>query len=219
MEFKEFYPDLIQATKETLFMLGIGLTIALIFGGLFGILLFLWRKDGLLQNKFLYFFVGGLVNVVRSFPFIILMIFVIPVTRTLTGTTIGPIAASVPLSISAIAYFARLVEIALNDVPKGVIESAIAMGASIKQIVFSVLLSEAKSSLILSFTTLTVSYISYTAIAGVVGGGGIGDLAIRYGYYRFETKVMVVTVIILVVFVQAVQLLGNFLAVKLNNKK
>ena len=142
----------------------------------------------------------------------------VPLTRAILGTTIGPIAATIPLSVAAIPYFARLVEQALREVPKGVIEAAEAMGATPLQIVRKVLLVEARSGLVLSPTVLTVSFISYSAMAGVVGGGGIGDLAIRFGYYRFQTDVMVVTVLMLVILVQSVQFIGNRIAAKIDKR-
>lgn len=213
-----YLPEFAQASWETLQMLLFGLPIAVVLGGLVGTLLFLWRPQGLKESRVLFFITGSIVNVVRSFPFVILLISVGPLTRILTGTTIGPIAAAVPLSIAAIAYFARIVELALNDVPKGVIEASQSMGASIPRIVFDVLYTEARASLILGFTALTVSYISYSAAAGIVGGGGIGDLAIRYGYYRFQTDIMLVTVITLIVLVQLIQFAGGRLATRYNRK-
>jgi D-methionine transport system permease protein len=211
-------PELTQAAKETGIMLGIGLTLSGLLGGALGTALFLWRNERLLNRPTLYSIVGGLVNVVRSFPFIILMIASAPLARALTGTTIGPVAASVPLSIAGIAYFARLVELSLSDVPGGVIESAQAFGASTMDIVFKVLITEARSGLVLGFTSLSVSYLSYSAAAGIIGGGGIGDLAIRHGYYRFQTDVMFVTVLGLVLFVQAIQTLGNFVSRQIDKR-
>jgi D-methionine transport system permease protein len=211
-------PELGQAAGETGIMLAIGLTLSGSLGGALGTALFLWRHQRLLNSPTLYSIVGGLVNVVRSFPFVILMIASAPLARALTGTTIGPVAASVPLSIAGIAYFARLVELSLSDVPGGVIESALAFGASTKDIVFKVLLTEARSGLVLGFTSLSVSYLSYSAAAGIIGVGGVGDLAIRYGYYRFQTDVMFVTVLGLVLFVQAIQTLGNFVSRRIDKR-
>lgn len=213
-----FLKEFLYAVGETGVMLSIGLVTALFFGGVIGIYLFLWRKDGLRENKFLSLMVGGMINIIRSFPFVILLISVGPLTRVITGTTIGPVAAAVPLSIAAIAYFARIVELALNDVPKGIIEAALSMGADLREIVFKFLIVEAKSSLILGYTTLIVSFISYSAAAGIVGGGGIGDLAIRYGYYRFQTDVMFATIFFLIVLVQLVQYMGGRLASKYNRR-
>jgi D-methionine transport system permease protein len=161
---------------------------------------------------------GWFVNTVRSFPFIILLVALVPVTRCLAGTSIGPLAAAVPLSFAAIPYFARLVEQNLREVPRGVIEAAQAMGASELQIVLRVLLPEARAALVLALTVLAISFLSYSAVAGVVGGGGIGDLAIRYGYYRFETEVMVFTVVILVALVQLIQLTGTRIARRIDKR-
>lgn len=193
-------------------MLAVGLSISVLFGGLLGVLLYLWQEERLAKAPIAHILVGSLVNIVRSFPFVILLIAVSPLSRILTGTTIGPVAASVPLSVAGIAYFARLVELALLEIPKGTIEAAQSMGASLPRIVLSVLLPEARASLILAGATLAISYLSYSAAAGVIGGGGVGDLAIRYGYYRFQTEVMFMTVAGLVVFVQLIQSAGQILS-------
>lgn len=211
-------PELLKAVKETSFMLLFGLSVSTLLGGTIGVLLYLWGQEKLLKKPVLHFIVGGVVNVVRSFPFVILMIAAGPLARLVTGTTIGPIAAAVPLSIAGTAYFARLVELSLIEVPRGTVEASQAMGASLPRIVFSVLLVEARASLILGFTALTISYLSYSAAAGVIGGGGVGDLAIRYGYYRFQTHIMVMTVLGLVVFVQAIQMTGNYFSRKLDKR-
>lgn len=211
-------PELRRAVQETAIMLGIGLTLSGLLGGALGTALFLWRNERLLNSPMLYFVVGSLVNIVRSFPFVILMIASAPLARALTGTTIGPVAASVPLTIAGIAYFARLVELSLSDVPGGVIEASQAFGASTTDIVFKVLLTEARCGLVLGFTSLSVSYLSYSAAAGIIGGGGVGDLAIRYGYYRFQTDVMLVTVLGLVLFVQAIQTLGNWISRRIDKR-
>jgi len=211
-------PELWRAFGETLLMLGIGLSAAVLAGGPLGVALFLnssgepGRGHGIGQA------LGWLVNTVRSFPFIILMVALVPFTRIVAGTSIGPLAASVPLSCAAIPYFARLVEQQLHDVPRGVIEAAEAMGATRLQIVTRVLLLEARSGLVLALTVLAISFLSYTAVAGVVGGGGIGDLAIRYGYYRFETDVMVITVAILIAMVQLIQFGGGRIARRLDKR-
>ena len=211
-------PELWIALGQTLLMLAIGLGSAIAVGGPLGVWLFLLGPGQTLANRGLFAIVGWFVNLVRSFPFIILLVALVPFTRVLTGTSIGPVAAAVPLSFAAIPYFARLVEQNLRDVPRGVIEAAHAMGASDLQIVVRVLLVEARSGLVLALTVLAISFLSYSAVAGVVGGGGIGDLAIRYGYYRFQTDVMVLTVAILVVLVQALQWGGNALAARLDRR-
>ena len=211
-------PELWIALGQTVLMLAIGLGSAVVVGGPLGVWLFLLGPGQTLENRALFAIVGWFVNLVRSFPFIILLVALVPFTRALTGTSIGPVAAAVPLSFASIPYFARLVEQNLRDVPRGVIEAAHAMGASDLQIVARVLLVEARSGLVLALTVLAISFLSYSAVAGVVGGGGIGDLAIRYGYYRFQTDVMVLTVCILVVLVQLLQWSGNALARRLDKR-
>ena len=211
-------PELWTALGQTLLMLAIGLGSAIVVGGPLGVWLFLLGPGQSLDNRPLFAVVGWFVNLVRSFPFIILLVALVPFTRALTGTSIGPVAAAVPLSFASIPYFARLVEQNLRDVPRGVIEAAHAMGATDLQIVSRVLLVEARSGLVLASTVLGISFLSYSAVAGVVGGGGIGDLAIRYGYYRFQTDVMVLTVAILVVLVQLLQWGGNALARRLDKR-
>lgn len=211
-------PELWVAIAQTFLMLGIGLTAAITLGGPLGVLLFLMSPGQTLAHRSGYLLISWLVNTVRSFPFIILLVALVPMTRIIAGTSIGPLAASVPLSVAAIPYLARLVEQSLREVPKGVIEAAQAMGASELQIVWRVLVLEARSGLILALTVLGVSFLSYSAIAGVVGGGGIGDLAIRYGYYRFQTDVMLLTVALLIILVQIIQFGGNALAHRLDKR-
>ncbi|MET1113973.1 MAG: methionine ABC transporter permease [Comamonas sp.] len=211
-------PELWLAIGQTALMLGIGLTAAVVLGGPLGVLLFLLGPGQSLANKPAFVVLNWIVNTVRSFPFIILLVALVPFTRVVAGTSIGPLAAAVPLSIAAIPYFARLVDQCLREVPRGVIEAAHAMGASELQIVWRVLVLEARSGLVLALTVLAVSFLSYSAIAGVVGGGGIGDLAIRYGYYRFQTDVMVLTVTVLVVMVQILQFVGSAAARRLDKR-
>lgn len=211
-------PELWTALGQTLTMLGIGLSAAVIIGGPLGVLLFLVADGQSLQNKPASLLLGWIVNTVRSFPFIILLVALVPLTRVIAGTSIGPLAAAVPLSFAAVPYFARMVEQALREVPRGVIEAAHAMGASELQIVLRVLLVEARSGLVLALTVLSISFLSYSAVAGVVGGGGIGDLAIRYGYYRFETDIMIATVAVLIAIVQTIQFTGNRIARRLDKR-
>lgn len=214
----DLLPDLFVALGQTLTMLGIGLAAAVLLGGPLGILLFLVGDGQSLQNRPLALLLGWTVNTIRSFPFIILLVALVPLTRLIVGSSIGPVAASVPLSIAAVPYFARLVEQTLREVPRGVVEAAHAMGASELQIVLRVLLVEARSGLVLALTVLAISFLSYSAVAGVVGGGGIGDLAIRYGYYRFETDIMIFTVAVLVALVQVIQLTGTRVARRLDKR-
>ena len=214
----ELWPEFITAAWQTGLMLGIALSAAIILGIPLGVVLFITSKGQLLERPWLAQILGTIVNIVRSFPFIILMVSLVPFTRSVVGTTIGPLAAAVPLSIAAVPYFARLVEQCLREVPRGVIEAAIAVGASPLQIVVKVLLVEARSGLVLALTVLAVSFLSYSAVAGVVGGGGIGDSAIRFGYYRFQTEVMVFTSVVLIILVQLMQWLGQTIARRLDKR-
>jgi len=211
-------PEFWLALGQTALMLAIGLAAALVIGGPLGVLLFLLGPGQSLAHRGAHALLGWVINTVRSFPFIILLVALVPFTRTIAGSSIGPVAAAVPLSFAAIPYFARLVEQSLRDVPRGVIEAAHAMGASELQIVWRVLVLEGRSGLVLALTVLAISFLSYSAVAGVVGGGGIGDLAIRYGYYRFQTDVMVFTVAVLVVLVQLIQFAGSTLARRIDKR-
>ena len=214
----DILPDLWLALGQTALMLLVSLAASVLLGGPLGVLVLLTDRGQLLQRPWLFALLNGFINVVRSFPFVILIVALVPLTRWLIGSSIGPLAAAVPLSFAAIPYFARLVEQSLREVPRGVVEAAEAMGASVPQIVFRVLLVEARSGLVLGLTVMAVSLLSYTAVAGVVGGGGIGDLAIRYGYYRFQTNVMLLTVAVLVAIVQAIQFSGNRIAARLDKR-
>lgn len=205
-------PELATAFGQTALMLAIGLAAAVVLGGPLGVQLYFLGQRPAGRGRTVFRLLDWAVSTVRSFPFIILLVALVPFTRVIAGTSIGPLAAAVPLSVAAVPYFARLVEQLLRDVPRGVIEAAEALGASPLQIVWRVLLVEARSGLVLALTVLAISFLSYSAVAGVVGGGGIGDLAIRYGYYRFQTDVMVLTVAILIALVQVLQLSGNAVA-------
>ena len=182
-----------------------------VWGFIQGITLVVTRPGGILPNRLIYHGLNPIVNALRSLPFIILLIAVIPLTKLLVGTSIGTWAAIVPLTIYVGPYIGRLVETSLLEVNEGIIESAQAMGAPL-QIIFNFILPEARSSLILNLTTATISLIGATAMAGAVGAGGIGDLAISYGYQRFDTSVVILTVIVLLILVQIVQMLGEWLA-------
>ncbi|MCH4248334.1 MAG: ABC transporter permease [Acinetobacter populi] len=189
---------------------------AMIFGGIWGfiqgITMVLTRPKGILPNRVIYHGLNPLINALRSLPFIILLIAVIPLTKFLVGSSIGTWAAIVPLTIYIGPYMGRLIETSLLEVNEGIIESAQAMGATPAQIVFRFILPEARSSLILNLTTATISLIGATAMAGVVGAGGIGDLAVSYGYQRFDSSVVILTVVVLLILVQLVQMLGEWLA-------
>lgn len=214
----ELWPEIQVAFYQTLIMIGISLGVALVIGLPLGILLFITDRGLFWENRPVNSVIGFVVNIVRSIPFIILLVALIPLTQLITGTTIGPVAASVSLSVAAIPFFARIVETALRDIDKGVIEAAIAVGATPWMIIKDVLLPEAKASLIQGITLTVISLIAYSAMAGVVGGGGIGDLAIRFGYYRYDNTIMIVTVVILIMLVQLIQQAGDFTAKKLDKR-
>nr|WP_272508333.1 methionine ABC transporter permease [Paenisporosarcina quisquiliarum] len=193
-----------------MYMIGISLAVAIIIGLPLGIILFVTDRGLFLENRVIKGILGFIVNMVRSIPFIILLVALIPLTKLLVDSTIGPAAASVSLSVAAIPFFARIVETSLREIDKGVIEAAIAVGATPWMIIKDVLLPEAKSSLVQGITLTIISLVAYSAMAGVVGGGGIGDLAIRFGYYRYDNTIMIVTVVILIVLVQIIQQLGDW---------
>ncbi|MDD4264757.1 MAG: methionine ABC transporter permease [Bacillota bacterium] len=206
------------ALLETLYMVGVSTVFAVVLGLPLGILLVITSEGHIKPNKWFNTILGWIVNVGRSVPFIILMVAIINFTRWLVGTSIGTTAAIVPLTISAIPFFARVTEQSLREVDKGIIEAAQAMGATTMQIIIKVLLPEAFSSLVLAMTITAVNLIGYSAMAGAIGGGGLGDLAIRYGYQRFRGDIMLITVIVLVILVQGVQTIGNFIARRLSHK-
>lgn len=203
--------ELLNATGETLWMVFIAGGLACLLGLPLGMLLFATGKKSLWFHPYVHRSLALLINITRSIPFIILMLAVIPFTRWLTGTSIGTQAAIVPLTLAAIPFFARLVESNLQELPLGLLETGEAMGASAWQVFAYILLPEAKASLIQSSTLTFVNLIGYSAMAGTVGGGGLGDLAIRYGYQRFDFQVMLVTLLILIVLVQLFQQLGDTL--------
>lgn len=215
VEWSTFYQRIIEATGETIMMVILTLILGSILGVLVGLALFVSRQGNILENRFLYGLLNLLINVIRPIPFIVFLVFLMPVTRIVMGTTIGVGAAVFPMAIMATFSVARIVEQNLMSIDPGVIEAAKAMGASPFQIVFTVLIPEALGPLILGLTFVTVSLIDFSAVAGYVGGGGLGHIAITYGYQRFDTSVMVVTVIILIILVQLAQWLGNTLSKKL----
>ena len=202
----------VTALQETFHMVFFAMIFGTIWGFIQGITLVVTRNVGILPNRAIYHGLNPIVNALRSLPFIILLIAVLPLTKLLVGTSIGTWAAIVPLTIYVGTYIGRLVETSLLEVNEGIVESAQAMGASPLQIVFKFILPEARSSLILNLTTATISLIGATAMAGAVGAGGIGDLAISYGYQRFDTSVVLLTVVVLLILVQLVQMIGERLA-------
>lgn len=208
----ELAPEIWVAMAQTFAMLLVAIPIAILLGTPLGIWLFSMSPNGLRPRPRLHQIVDGIVNTIRSFPFLILLIAIIPFTRFVVGTTIGTAAVIVPLTINAIPYFARFVEQNISQLGNGVVEAAQAMGATRGQIIREVLLVEARPALLSSITIMTVSFISYSAVAGLVGGGGIGDFAIRYGYYRYETGVMLLAIILMILLVHAVQFVGTRLS-------
>ncbi|MDF2615134.1 MAG: ABC-type transporter, integral rane subunit [Clostridia bacterium] len=218
MNTSELIEALWVASRETLQMVGIAIVFAIIAGLILGLILYITSTPLLYKNKIINVIAGFFVNVIRSIPFVILLVLLVPVTSMLVGTTIGPKAAAVPLTVASIAFLARLIEGAFAEVDKGVIEASLAMGAGVKDIICDVLLVEALPGIIRAITVTLISIIGFSAMAGTVGGGGIGDLAIRFGYYRYQTDVMFITVILLVVVVQLIQISGEKLANVLTKK-
>ena len=206
------WPEIGRACLDTLAMLSGSLLLSILFGLPLGVLLYLTGERGLLANRFGNVVLGAIVNVLRSVPFIILLIVMIPLTMALVGTSLGVAGAIPPLVVGAAPFYARLVESALREVDRTTIEATQAMGATTRQIVTGALIPEALPGLIAGATVTAVALVSFTAMAGVVGAGGLGDLAIRFGYQRFQTDVMVVTVVLLVALVQLIQYGGDRLA-------
>jgi D-methionine transport system permease protein len=211
-------PDIGKALGETFYMMVFTLSIAALLGIPLGTVLYIIRPGSINEKPRLYIILDMIVNIVRSFPFLILMIAIIPFTRLVVGTALGTTAVIVPLSISAIPDFARQVEQVLMEVNRGVIEMADAMGANTLQIIRKVLYREARSGMANAATIISVSFLSYSTVAGLVGGGGIGDFAIRYGYYRYQTDVMIFTVILIIIIVQVIQTFGRFIVRKLDKR-
>lgn len=209
---------LITGTLDTLQMTVISTIIAMIIGIPLGVVLVVTSKGHILENAALNKILGAIVNATRSIPFIILMVAIIPFTRMVVGTSIGTTAACVPLTLAAIPFLARLVETSIKDIQFGVIEAAQSMGASPFQIIRKVLLPEALPTIIDNVTVLIVNLIGYSAMAGAIGGGGLGDIAIRYGYQRFQGDIMLATIIILIIMVQVIQMIGDGLSKAMNKK-
>lgn len=216
---KEMITMLVDGTWDTLYMTLMSTLFGYILGLPMGILLAVTDKEGIRPNVFLYKILDFIANLVRSIPFLILLILVIPVTKAIVGQSYGPSATVVPLVIAAAPFIARMVESSLKEVDQGVIEAAMSMGAGTASIIWKVLLAEARTSLLVGVTIAIGTILGYSAMAGVVGGGGLGDIAIRYGYYRYQTDVMIVTIVILVALVQLLQGLGMMLSKKLDKRR
>lgn len=206
------------ATGDTMLMLGGSLLFTVLLGLPLGVLLFLCSPRQLLENRTLYAILSLVVNILRSLPFIILLIVMIPFTVLITGTSLGVAGAIPPLVVGATPFFARLVETALREVDRGIIEATQSMGATTRQIILNALLPEARPGIFAAITVTAITLVSYTAMAGVVGAGGLGDLAIRFGYQRFQTDVMIVTVVLLLILVQVLQMVGDRLVVHFSRK-
>lgn len=199
---------------QTFYMVGLSLVFGLVLAFPLAILLFITRRGGIKQNTFVYNIAGTIINIIRSVPFIILIVYIMPITKAIVGTRVGSTAALVPLVAYIAPYLARLIENALLEVDGGIIEAAQAMGATTLQTVFKFVLPESKGGIVLGITTGTVGLLGATAMAGAVGGGGVGDLALTYGYQRFNTPLMTSTVVILIIFVQIIQVIGSKAAKK-----
>lgn len=212
------WADIAIASGQTLIMLGAAMIFTILLGLPLGIALFLTGKDQLFARKRVHASLSFMVNVLRSVPFIILLIIMIPLTLALVGTSLGVQGAIPPLVVGAAPFYARLVENALREVDRGVLEAMQAMGATPRQIILRALLPEATPGLIAAATVTAIALVSYTAMAGVVGAGGLGDLAVRFGYQRFQTDVMVVTVLLLLGLVQAVQALGDAMVARFSRR-
>lgn len=215
---EEYGAMILEGTIDTLYMTFIATVVAYLFGIPIGILAEVTRKGGIHPIPKLNKVLGWIINVGRSIPFIILLVAIMPLTRIVAGTTIGPKAATVPLIIAAAPFVARLVENSLRELDGGVIEAAKSMGANDWQIIYKVMLPETLPSLILGFSLATITLVGYTAMAGAVGGGGLGNIAINYGYYRYQKDVMIVTIVLLVIMVQIIQSVGHIISQKIDKK-
>lgn len=209
---------LLKSLAETLYMLSVSAIIAAVIGIPLGILLVVTEKNNILSCPMINKPLAFVINMIRSIPFIILMVAIIPLTRIIAGTSIGTTAAIVPLTLAAIPYTARMVETSIREIPSGLIEAAESMGASPLQIIYKVLIPEALPAVIQNMTVVIISLIGSSAMAGTIGGGGLGDLAIRYGYQRFQADMMIATIVVLIVIVQVIQWVGNNLSKKTNKK-
>lgn len=216
--FAEVLPLLTKALGETIYMVVVSMGIASAIGVPLGVLLHTTAKGQILENVVINQTVGSVVNAVRSIPFIILMVAIIPLTRFIVGSAIGTTAAIVPLVIASIPFIGRQVETSLKEVPAGLVEAAQAMGATPFQIISRVLLPEAMPGIVSQLTTVIIALVGESAMAGAIGGGGLGDLAIRYGYQRFRPEVMLATVVVLIFLVQLVQFVGNTIAKRLDKR-
>ena len=214
----EMIPLLTKALGETVYMVAVSMVISSALGIPLGVLLHVTARGEILDAPAVNRSVGAVVNAIRSIPFIILMVAIIPLTRLIVGSAIGTTAAMVPLVIASVPFIGRQVETSLREVPRGLVEAALSMGATPMQIITRVLLPESMPGIVSQLTTVIIALVGESAMAGAIGGGGLGDLAIRYGYQRFRPDIMIATVVILIVLVQFVQFLGNTLAARLDKR-
>ena len=214
----DMIPLITKAMGETVYMVALSMVIASIIGVPLGVLLHTTAKNQILECAVINTILGAVVNAVRSIPFVILMVAIIPLTRLLVGSSIGTTAAMVPLVLASVPFIGRQVETSLREIPEGIVEAAQAMGATPMQIITKVLLPEAMPNIVAQLTTVVISLVGESAMAGAIGGGGLGDLAIRYGYQRFRPDIMIATVVVLIIMVQVVQFAGNALAKKLDKR-
>ena len=217
--FNQYGPMLWEGTLDTLYMTLVSTLFGYVLGLPIGIILTVTDQDGIHPNKVVYRVLDIIVNLLRSVPFLILLILVIPLTKAIVGKSYGSSATIVPLVIAAAPFIGRMVESSLKEVDRGVIEAAQSMGAGTFTIIFKVLLAEARTSLLVGVTIVTGTILGYSAMAGTVGGGGLGDIAIRFGYYRYQTDIMIVTIVILVALVQVLQAIGMYISQKLDHRK
>lgn len=214
----DMLPLISKALGETVYMVAVSMLIATLIGVPLGVLLHTTAKNQILECLAFNRSLGAVVNAVRSIPFVILMVAIIPLTRLLVGSSIGTTAAMVPLVLASVPFIGRQVETSLREIPEGIVEAAQAMGATPFQIVTKVMLPEAMPNIVAQLTTVVISLVGESAMAGAIGGGGLGDLAIRYGYQRFRPDIMIVTVVVLIIMVQVVQFVGNALAKRLDRR-
>lgn len=206
------------AIFETLYMVFFSTIIAVLIGAPLGILLIISEKNGIRENVLLSQILSAIVNIGRSFPFSILMVAIIPLTRLITGTSLGTTASIVPLSVAAIPFVARVIESSLREVDKGIIEASQSMGATSWQIIYKVLIPEALPGIVSGITLTIINLIGYSAMAGLIGGGGLGKIADQYGYKRYNTPIMIATILLLILLVQIIQWIGNQIAQNLDKK-
>ncbi len=214
----DFHKIITTAVGSTLYMVFFSSLFSIVIGCILGIILYVTQKDNILENTPVNNVIGTIVNIGRSVPFVILMIAVFPLSKFIVGTSIGSTASIVPLTVAAIPFVARLIETSLNELDKGVIEASISMGANEAQIITKVMLPEAAPSIISGITITIINIIGYSAMAGTIGGGGLGDVCIRYGYQRSRTDILIYSVIIMIVMVQIIQCIGNFFARRLDKR-